>query len=66
MKKILSAFLFFFSISFSFADIPTDENGFNLEGPSGFNYLPLALGILIAAGSTIAYFTYKNHQNAVK
>ncbi|HUM51700.1 MAG TPA: hypothetical protein PK431_07775 [Chitinophagales bacterium] len=65
IKKIVSSLLLFVFISVSFADIPTDANGYNID-PNAFNYLPLTLGLLFAIGSSIAYFTYKNQKNAVQ
>ncbi|MBK6276454.1 MAG: hypothetical protein KA174_05450 [Chitinophagales bacterium] len=65
IKKIVSLLLLFLFISVSFADIPTDANGYNIDS-NAFNYLPLTLGLLFAIGSTIAYFTYKNQKNAVQ
>ena len=66
IKKIVSSLLLFLLISISFADIPPSEIAYKIDDSTAFNYLPLTLGLLIAIGSTIAYFTYKNQKNAVQ
>lgn len=66
MKKQFSFYTLFLLLQISFADIPLDKNGNNQTAFSDFNYLPLALGVLFAAGILAFIYTLKNEKNANK
>ncbi len=64
-NSIVLIFIFLIKMNVLWADIPTDANGNNLYSPPNkYNLLPLAVGILLAIGLTVGYFTYKNQKNA--
>ena len=66
MKKILSLYCLLLIMQNCLADIPLDKNGNNKTAISDFNYLPVVLGVLFAAGIMVFIYTLKNDKNAVK
>ncbi len=66
MKKLCSFYTLFLLLQTCFADIPLDKNGNNKTAFSDFNYLPLTLGVLFAAGMLAFLYTLKNEKNANK
>ncbi len=66
MKKLVSFYSLILSLQICFADIPLDKNGNNKTEFSDFNYLPLTLGVLFAAGIFAFIYVSKNEKNAIK
>lgn len=66
MKKYLSFYSLLLLMQICFADIPLDKNGNNKTAYSDFNYLPLTLGVLFAAGILAFMYTLKKEQNETK
>lgn len=65
-KKYFSLYTFMLLVNMVFADIPLDKNGNNKTAFSDFNYLPLTLGVLFAAGILAFMYTLKKEQNETK
>jgi hypothetical protein len=66
MKKILSLYGMFLLIQNCLADIPLDKNGNNKTAISDFNFLPLVLGVLFAAGIMVFIYILNKEKDAVK
>lgn len=64
MKKIKTLLVVLLAVLRTFADIPVDKNGHNIESYTTTNLLPWVLLILLAVGLLLFLKTLKNEKNA--